>query len=67
MSIFGFFMVEYALRRSKDHPFRKESPVSSQRAPFVFDRNMKRLVGGICLSTILVYIRYADLGPSCCS
>ena len=57
MSIFCFLMVEYALRRSKDRPFRKESQVSSQGTPFVFDRNMKRRVGGICASTVLAYIR----------
>ena len=57
MSIFGLLTIEYALRCSKDRPFRKAAP-STLVSQFVFDTNMKRLVGGICAATVLVYIRY---------
>ena len=61
MSIFCVLMTEYALRRSKNRPFRKPEP-GAEATLFVFDTNMKRLVGGICFATILVYIRYASPG-----
>ena len=46
-------MLEYALRCSKDRPFRK----SEFRAHIIVDSNVKRLVGGICIATLLIYAR----------
>ena len=59
MTIFCFLMGEYALRCSQDRPFRK-ADYMAQQTPFVVDNNVKRLVGGICVATALVYVRYAS-------
>ncbi|KAI9063109.1 RTA1-domain-containing protein [Trametes sanguinea] len=62
MSIFCFFMADYAYRRAKDRPFRAPEPSSYAEAGIpagrhVMDRKMMMLVAGILISTVLVYIR----------
>ena len=57
MTVFCVFMAEYAWRRVNNRPFRKFVDEESENLPM--DRHMKRLVFGICLSTLFVYIRYA--------
>ena len=58
MTVFCVFMAEYAWRRVNNRPFRKFVDEESENLPM--DRHMKRLVFGICLSTLFVYIRYAS-------
>ncbi|KAI0778232.1 RTA1-domain-containing protein [Trametes elegans] len=62
MSVFCYFMCEYAYRRATDRPFRKgdvqdyaeaATPLSHR----VLDLSMKLLISGILLSTALIYIR----------
>ncbi|OSD03392.1 RTA1-domain-containing protein [Trametes coccinea BRFM310] len=62
MSIFCFFMADYAYRRAKDRPFRAPEPVSYAEAGLpsgrhVMDRKMMMLVAGVIISTALIYIR----------
>ncbi|KAI0801215.1 RTA1 like protein [Fomes fomentarius] len=54
MSFFVLFMAEYAWRRAKDRPFHKTVHDTSEGA---MDRHMKMLIAGICISTVLIYIR----------
>lgn len=54
MSLFTLSMIEYAWRRAKKRPFRRDD------SPIVpMNRHMKLLVTGICISTVCIYIRYA--------
>ena len=56
MSIFCCFMAEYAWRRYNDRPFHKVAfDENAERG--IFDRHMKLLIAGICLSTMVIYIR----------
>ncbi|KAI0735122.1 RTA1 like protein [Earliella scabrosa] len=56
MSIFCCFMAEYAWRRYNDRPFRKVA-FDENAEQGIFDRHMKLLIAGICLSTMVIYIR----------
>ena len=56
MTIFCILMGEYALRCTQDRPFRKAEYMAHE-TPFAVDGNVKKLVGGICVATALVYIR----------
>ncbi|KAH9858168.1 RTA1-domain-containing protein [Lenzites betulinus] len=64
MTTFCFFMGEYAWRRSIDRPFRKSSVAYAETGTTplsqrVMSRHMKMLIAGICISTVLIYIRSA--------
>ena len=54
MTAFCIFMAEYAWRRSINRPFHK----SVEYQQIAMDRHMKMLIGGVCISTAFVYIRY---------
>lgn len=56
MSFFVLFMAEYAWRRAKDRPFHKTVYDRSTKQG-AMDRHMKMLIAGICISTVLIYIR----------
>ncbi|OJT04687.1 hypothetical protein TRAPUB_4481 [Trametes pubescens] len=62
MTTFSYFMAEYAWRRAADRPFRKPEMLSyteSATPPShrVLTSHMKQLIIGICVSTVLIYIR----------
>ncbi|KAI0825089.1 RTA1 like protein [Trametes gibbosa] len=63
MTTFSYFMAEYAWRRSVDRPFRKPSSLgytetgTTPMAHRAMTRQMKMLIAGICISTVLIYIR----------
>ncbi|KAI8995671.1 RTA1-domain-containing protein [Trametes punicea] len=62
MSVFCYFMAEYAYRLAVNRPFKKPDPSSYAEAALppsrrTMDRSMKLLIVGICISTALLYIR----------
>lgn len=62
MTTFSYFMAEYAWRRAADRPFRKPEMLSYSEsatppARRALTSHMKQLIIGICLSTVLIYIR----------
>ncbi len=56
MTFFAFLMAEYAWRRSRNLPFHK-GDYSSDNQSQGFDRQMKMLLVGIIVPTLLVYTR----------
>ncbi|KAI0651898.1 RTA1-domain-containing protein [Trametes meyenii] len=57
MTCFCYLMGEYAWRRAADRPFRKRDVTSGTPSHRVMDHSMKMLIVGICISTVLIYIR----------
>lgn len=62
MTTFCYFMAEYAWRRGADRPFRKPEMMSYTEAGTppahrVLTHHMKLLIAGICISTVLIYVR----------
>ncbi|KAI0669855.1 RTA1-domain-containing protein [Trametes maxima] len=55
MTFFCYFMGEFAWRRAADRPFRKRDNIAHSHRDM--DRPMKMLIIGICISTVLIYIR----------
>ncbi|PIL31920.1 transporter [Ganoderma sinense ZZ0214-1] len=56
MSFFAFLMAEYTWRRSRNQPFHK-GDYNINQTPQAFDSQMKKLLVGIVIPTVLVYIR----------
>lgn len=56
MTFFAFLMVEYTWRRSRNQPFHK-GDYNHNQPPQAFDGQMKKLLVGIVVPTILVYTR----------
>ncbi|KAH9913670.1 RTA1 like protein [Epithele typhae] len=56
MSVFCALMGEYAYRYTNDRPFRRAT-AQEKAAQHILDSNVKRLIGGILVSTALVYVR----------